>query len=161
VIVSTSVLRRTLGLMVIGVTLTACGGTPGTHNATGGRTTTSTSAFRPYPGVDPGHIVPAGPGPTTLPTEDAITPIYPQFNTGQQVVITAHGFEPHQLNATTGEAVVWTNVSGVPQRVVISEEHVRSPTIPPGAQFVWTWKLGGNINVQTASGFVSNIYYQD
>jgi hypothetical protein len=153
--------RRTLALAVIGATLTACGGNAGTHDGAGRPTTTTTAASKPYPGVDPGHIVPAGPGPTTLPTEDAVTPIYPQFNTGQQVVITAHGFEPHQLNATTGQPVVWTNVSGVPQRIVISEEHVRSPLIPPGAQFVWTWKLGGNINVETASGFISNIYYQD
>jgi plastocyanin len=105
-------------------------------------------------------LVPAPPGPTTTPTEDPRYPIYPGFNTGQQALITAHGFEPAQLDSITGQAVVWTNVSGVPQRVIISGEGVRSPTIPPGAQFVWTWRSGGNINVRSASGFSQNINYQ-
>ena len=97
---------------------------------------------------------------TTTPREDPQYPIYENFNTGQQALITAHGFEPAQLDATSDQAVVWTNVSGVAQRVLITQEGVRSPTIPPGAQFVWTWKGGGNINVQTASGFRQNLYYQ-
>ncbi len=148
---------------VAGLVMTACGGTPTPHGQAGGgagTTTTSTAPNSPYPGVDPGHVVAAPPGTTTTPTEDAKYPIYQGFNTGQQALITAHGFWPAQLNAITDQAVVWTNVSGVPQQVVISQERVRSATIPPGAQFVWTWKSGGNINVRSASGFSENLYFQ-
>jgi plastocyanin len=155
--------RRVVFLVVVvaGLALAACGGTATPHNqASGGTSPSSTSALSPYPGVDPGHVVPAPPGPTTTPTEDARYPIYKGFNTGQQALITAHGFEPEQLNAITGQAVVWTNMSGSPQQVVITQEGVRSPTIPPGAQFVWTWKSGGNINVRSASGFSQSLYYQ-
>jgi len=153
-----------LGPAVIaaGLAFAACGGaaTPRNDAAGGATTTSSTVANSPYPGVDPGHVVPAPPGTTTTPTEDAKYPIYPGFNTGQEALITAHGFWPAQLNAITGQAVVWTNVSGKPQQVLISQERVRSATIPPGAQFVWTWNSGGNINVRSASGFTENLLYQ-
>ena len=153
--------RLVLVVLVAALALAACGGTTTSHNQSSDRTTPpSIAPPSPYPGVDPGHLVPAAPGPTTTPTEDAHYPIYKGFNTGQQSLITAHGLEPAQLNATTGQAVVWTNVSGVPQRVIISQEGVRSPTIPPGAQFVWTWNSGGNINVRSASGFSQLLYYQ-
>lgn len=155
--------RRPLVFVVVvsALTLAACGGTPTSAKDSGNETTTSsTSAPSPYPGVDPGHLVPTPPGPTTVPTEQPTVPVYPGFNTGQQALITAHGFEPKQLDALTDQPVVWTNVSGAPQRVLISQENVRSPVIPPGAQFVWTWKSGGNINVQSASGFSQSLYYQ-
>jgi hypothetical protein len=104
------------------------------------------------PTVDPGHIVPAPPGPTTMPTEDPITPIRTGFDTGQQAVITAHGFEPAELGAIIGKPVVWTNLSGTTQRITL-QGIVTSPLIPPGAQYVWTPNFGGSIAYRSASGF--------
>jgi plastocyanin len=157
--------RRSIAVVSVlaGLALAGCGGAPSVHQSTGTTTTSSPSSTvpsSPYPGVDPGHVVPAPAETTTTPREDPQYPIYQNFNTGQQALITAHGFEPSQLDATSGQAVVWTNVSGVAQRVLINQEGVRSAPIAPGAQFVWTWKGGGNINVQSASGFHQSVYYQ-
>jgi len=80
-----------------------------------------------------------------------VTPIRADFDTGQQVVITRHGFEPAQLSATIGQPVVWTNVSGVSQEITIVGL-IHSPPIPPGAQFVWTPNFGGSIAYRSASG---------
>jgi plastocyanin len=156
-------------LLVAGLALAACGATPA-HPGHPGHASTTTTASSPATsasepksenaGVDPGHLVPAGPGPTTMPTEDPITPIRSGFDTGQQVAITAHGFEPLQLSATPGEAIVWTNVSGVPQTVVIGEASVRSPTIPPGAQFVWKPNFGGYIGYTSEAGFRATLIVQ-
>jgi hypothetical protein len=158
--------KRPIVLVAVlaGLALAGCGGGSSPRASTSSTTTSpassSTVAAAPYPGVDPGHLVPAPAETTTTPREDAQYPIYQNFNTGQQAIITAHGLEPAQLDATSGQAVVWTNVSGAAQRILIKQEGVRSPPIAPGAQFVWTWKGGGNINVEAASGFHQNLYYQ-
>lgn len=146
-----------IAVVVAVSTLAACGmaqGQSGTKlapttsaPATSGPSTTTMTATT----VDPGYIVPAPPGPTTLPTEDAVTPIRPDFDTGQQVVITAHGFEPLQLSATIGQPVVWTNASGSTQQISIVGL-LRSPRIPPGAQFVWRPTFGGSIAYRSGSG---------
>jgi len=88
-----------------------------------------------------------------MPTEDAVTPIHTDFDTGQQVAITATAFEPKLLGSTADEPVVWTNVSGKPAQVIIPSLSVRSPVIPPGAQFEWTPKEGGVIGYVSGSGF--------
>ena len=149
-------------VIVTGLALAGCGAaTPTPHRqSAGGATTTSSTVPTSPTRRRPWARGPCPPGTTTTPTEDTKYPIYQGFNTGQRALITAHGFWPAQLNATTGQAVVWTNVSGVPQQVVISQERVRSQTIPPGAQFVWTWNSGGNINVRSASGFSENLFFQ-
>jgi plastocyanin len=145
-----------IAVSVLASTLAGCGKTeaksatppaPATSTTTKTTTTTTKTATT----IDPGHVVPAAPGPTTLPTEDAITPIRQDFDTGQQVVITAHGFEPLELSATIGQPVVWTNISGMTQQITIVGL-IRSPRIPPGAQFVWTPNFGGSIAYHSATG---------
>jgi hypothetical protein len=153
-------------LLAMVAALAACGG-PSSGAANAGSTTTTTT--RPGSGattttclscIDPGHLVPAKPGPTTMPTEDAITPIHSVFNTGQQIAITPSGFEPKELGSTAGQGVVWSNVSGVTQQVIIPSIGVRSQPIPPGAQFVWTPKTGGVIGYTSASGFKAQLDVQ-
>jgi ABC-type transport system substrate-binding protein len=142
-------------MTVAGTVLAACGATP---SRTATATSTSTTGSVRIPSgvtpatIDPGHIVPAPPGPTTLPTEDPITPIRPDFDTGQQAIITSHGFEPLQLSGSKNQQVVWTNVSGSTQRIIITGGPT-SPPIPPGAQYVWMPNSGGSIAYRSVSGF--------
>jgi hypothetical protein len=124
------------------------------------KTTTSLPGVgRRQPGVDPGHIVAAPSTSTTTPVEDPAkpVPIGPQSAVGQQVVITKAAFVPQQLNALEGKSVVWTNESGTPQVVSILGLGVRSPEIPPGAQFVWTPPAGGTLNVRSDSGSAGSL----
>ena len=135
------------------IVLGACGATPPRTSAPPSTSTTGSRPSGVTPAtVDPGHIVPAPPGPTTLPTEDPVTPIRPDFDTGQQVIITSHGFEPLQLSGDKAKQVVWTNVSGSTQRITIVGGPA-SPPIPPGAQYVWMPDSGGSIAYRSASGF--------
>jgi hypothetical protein len=140
---------------VAATVLDACGATPARTAAPPSTSTTgsqrSPSGVTPAT-VAPGHIVPAPPGPTTLPTEDPITPIRPDFDTGQQAIITSHGFEPLQLSGAKDQQVVWTNVSGSTQRITIVGGPT-SPLIPTGAQYVWMPNSGGSIAYRSASGF--------
>ena len=146
------------GVVLVALAATVLGGCGGTPARTAVPPSSSTTESVPSPRgvtpatVDPGHIVPAPPGPTTLPTEDPITPIRPDFDTGQQVIITSHGFEPLQLSGAKTEQVVWTNVSGSTQRITIIGGPT-SPAIPPGAQYVWMPNAGGSIAYRSASGF--------
>ena len=45
---------------------------------------------------------------------------------------------PQTLEANVAAPVVWTNLSGTPQRVVFIDFAVDSGTIPVGGTFTWT-----------------------
>lgn len=162
--------RGRLGVLAVGVAVMSAliGGcattsdhSDGSRASTPSPTTSrpSTTTLTPTT-VDPGHLVPAAPGPTTLPTEDPVTPVRQDFDTGQQVVIAKSGFEPKRLSASIGEPVVWTNDSGVTQTVTVVGLSVHSPLIPPGAQFVWTPNFGGSIAYRSGSGFQALLILQ-
>jgi hypothetical protein len=126
--------------------------------ATAGRTTSSTRATGQgitAPTVDPGHVVaPVVGSSTTVPREVPARPINPVVDAGQEIVITPHGFEPAQLYATDTEPVVWTNLSGAPQKITFLALPVRSGVIPVGGQFVWDADGAGlTVAYSSASGF--------
>jgi hypothetical protein len=54
------------------------------------------------------------------------------------IIITANGCMPQTLEANVSYPVVWTNLSGKPQRVVFQHFAVDSGTIPPGGTFTWS-----------------------
>jgi hypothetical protein len=123
--------------------VSACGGSPaptGSHSTPPG-TASSTSAAADKvttPTVDPGHVVvPVAGISTTVPREVPDRPINPVIDAGQQIVITAQGFEPKRLDASDALPVMWTNLSNAPQQLVFVALPVRSKVIPVGGQFVW------------------------
>jgi hypothetical protein len=162
-----------IAVATIAVSAAACGG--GTTGASSGAShptsaeqdTTSTGAsgdaalptgFRPgppYPGVDHGHLVPASATPTTVPVEipSHPLPIASSSTLGQQILIKKKAFVPETLYATIGRALVWTNESGAPTKIQIYNYRINSPTIAPGAQFVWTPPLGGVLSIRGTPNF--------
>lgn len=117
--------------------------------------TAASSHGTEQPAMDPGHVVPPIAGSsTTTPREVPARPINPVVDAGQQIVITSHGFDPARLYADDSTPVVWTNLSGVPQRVDFVAFPVHSAVIPAGGQFVWTPDGAGlSIAYRSASGF--------
>jgi hypothetical protein len=87
-------------------------------------------------GLGTGSIGPANPT-TTLPNERGQT-IRPLFGVGQNVIISAQGCLPQDLEANVSAPVVWTNLSGKPQRIVFKNFPVDSGTIPAGGTFSWS-----------------------
>ena len=142
---------RLLSVIVgVGVLAAACGGPASSASGQGTSpsiskppsTSTPPSTSAPHgvtvPTYGQGHVVPAPVGvSTTVPREVPGRPIDPVLDAGQQVVITARAFEPEQLNAVDDLPVVWTNLSGVDQRISFNAIPVRSGVIPPGGQYVW------------------------
>jgi hypothetical protein len=105
--------------------------------------------------MDPGHVVlPVAGTSTTVPREVPGRPIDPVVDAGQQIVITAQGFEPARLYANDSVSVVWTNLSGTPQTVSFVAFPIHSAVIPVGGQFVWT-PSGAALTMayRSASGF--------
>jgi hypothetical protein len=74
---------------------------------------------------------------TTLPNERG-NPIPAAFAPGQNIIISKTGCMPQTLEANVSAPVVWTNLSGTPQRVVFIDFAVDSGTIPVGGTFTWT-----------------------
>ena len=68
----------------------------------------------------------------------ALKSIDPNFDFGQNVVITPHGFRPAWLVSLVGEPIVWWNQSGRPQSVVFDHQGLHSPVIPPGGSYRYT-----------------------
>jgi hypothetical protein len=128
------------------VSLAACGSSPG--HPSGAATASSTSTTMPKATTTPSTGVPAkigfgsgsvGPADptTTLPNERGRA-IAPDFGAGQNIIISPTGFEPATLEASVAAPVVWTNLSGKPQRIVFTNFSVDSGTIPPGGTFTWS-----------------------
>lgn len=157
-----------IAVVCVGASTAACsaGSSGANHPSSPPRTTTTVgnegsalpAGFRvgaPYPGVDHGHVVPASSTSTTVPVEipSHPLPIASTSTLGQQILIHKTAFVPQTLYADSGEALVWTNESGAPTRVQIYNYRITSPTIPPGAQFVWTPPSGGVLSIRGTPNF--------
>lgn len=106
-------------------------------------------------------IVPAPDGTTTVPTERGTRPIDPIVDAGQQILITSHGLVPQHIFSLVTEKVTWTNLSGTVQNIVFDYVPVRSPAIPPGAQYVWTPSTAIEIAYRTTSGMKGVLTLQE
>jgi hypothetical protein len=124
------------------VGLAACGGSPSSKQGSVSSTSTAGSGANASGGAPlnvtygTGSVGPSDPS-TTLPNERG-RPIPPQFGAGQNILITSKGFEPQTLEANVSAPVVWTNLSGRPQRIIFVNFPVDSGTIPPGGTFTWS-----------------------
>jgi hypothetical protein len=139
---------RFVGMLVLAmgllVSLAACGSTPSRSGASATTSTTTPKASTTKPTTDAptnisfgtGSVGPADPT-TTVPNERGRT-IAPDFEAGQNVIITSTGFEPSTLEANVAAPVVWTNLSGRPQRIIFINFAVDSGTVPPGGTFTWS-----------------------
>jgi hypothetical protein len=126
-------------LVGLGTLVAACGGPASSASGAGSTTTSEPGHTVTVPTMDPGHVVlPVAGTSTTVPREVQARPINPVVDSGQQIVITAQGFEPARLYANDHVPVVWTNLSGTPQTVSFVAFPIRSAVIPVGGQFVWT-----------------------
>ena len=127
-------------LAIVALVCVACGSgtTPSSDPASAApSSTTRPRVTVPTTTLDPGQVVGAPSTPTTVPHERGTRPISPVVDNGQQIIITAGGFSPHQLFADVADPVTWTNLSGKTQQLVFTVLPVKSPPIPAGAQFVW------------------------
>lgn len=74
---------------------------------------------------------------TTVPNERGNT-ITPVLAPGQNIIIASSGCKPQTLEASVTAPVVWTNLSGKPQRVIFVGFPIDSGTIPAGGTFTWS-----------------------
>jgi hypothetical protein len=132
--------------LVAGLGLAACGGAanPPRDPSASRSTTSSTISRSSASAVNKPTRVKFGSGsvgpsdPTTTVPQDLGRPVQPNFGAGTNIIITAAGCTPQTLEANVTSPVVWTNLSGKPQRVVFQSFAVDSGTIPPGGTFTWT-----------------------
>lgn len=79
------------------------------------------------------------PDPTTTVPNERGNPIEPILSPGQNIIISSSsGCMPETLEANVSAPVVWTNLSGKPQRVVFESFPIDSGTIPAGGTFTWS-----------------------
>jgi hypothetical protein len=146
--------RRVATLAVVGfsiVGLASCGSSGATpsgqaaqsHQASGnGRVTNSTSSGSSA--VDKPTKISFGtgsigqPDPTTTIPNERGNAIPNVLAPGQNIIISKTGCMPQTLEANVSAPVVWTNLSGTPQRVVFANFGVDSGTIPVGGTFTWS-----------------------
>jgi hypothetical protein len=130
-----------------GLGLAACGsgGNP-PSSSDASRTTTTASSRSSASAVDKPTRVGLGSGsigqadPTTTVPQDFGRAIPPEFAAGSNAIITSAGCMPQTLEANVTSPVVWTNLSGKPQRLIFLTVPVDSGTIPPGGTFTWSTK---------------------
>jgi len=162
-------------MFVVGAALTvslgACGSTAKNSSSTNGSGTTSTavgsttrSTGSPtsttekvaLTGPTVGEIqgsktVTIGDKTVTVPT-DGGKPINASVDDGQQIVISASGFLPARLYSNPGKAIVWTNLTGQPQRISFDAFAVTSPLIVPGGSWSWKTQNSESIAYRSDSG---------
>lgn len=97
------------------------------------------------------HVVVRGKD-VAVPTEIGTTPIAPDIDDGQQIIISAGGFLPARLFSTPKVPVTWTNLTDQTQQVIFDYLPVKSPPIAPGASFSWTSQSSQSIAYHTSSG---------
>jgi len=120
--------------------LAACSSSPTTRSGNGPTTSSSgqiSAVDKPTKvHFGTGSIAQADPT-TTVPNErgNTITPI---LAPGQNIIISSTGCKPQTLEASVTAPVVWTNLSGKPQRVIFENFPVDSGTIPVGGTFTWS-----------------------
>jgi hypothetical protein len=131
--------RRAALLLLSGVALAfaACSSTPSAPAADQGHTSGISAVGKPMKvQFGTGSIAQADPT-TTLPNErgNAIPSI---LAPGQNIIISSSGCKPQTLEASVTAPVVWTNLTGKPQRVIFENFPVDSGTIPAGGTFTWS-----------------------
>ena len=84
---------------------------------------------------------------TTVPNERGNT-ITPVLAPGQNIIIASSGCKPQTLEASVTAPVVWTNLSGKPQRVIFVGFPIDSGTIPVGGTFTWSTQGRGRDGIQ-------------
>ncbi len=87
-----------------------------------------------------------------VPTEIGTTPIAPNIDDGQQIIISAGGLLPARLFSDPKIPVTWTNLTDQTEQVIFEYLPVTSPPIPPGGSFSWTSPSSQSIAYRTASG---------
>ena len=137
-----------------GTTTTTVASTQGT-----GSTTTSTTEKAALSGpsvaaIDSSKTVVVAGRTVSVPT-DGGKPINPQVDDGQQIVISASGFLPARLYSNPGQAIVWTNLTDQPQRVMFDAFPVTSPVIAPGSTWSWKTQDSESIAYRSASGLTA------
>jgi hypothetical protein len=127
-----------LGAMALGVGLVLAGCSTNTAASTSSTTTTPSTALITTTTV--GYVaryVSVGGHRVLLPTEEHHEPITAYSGFGQNVVITAKGFEPSKLYASSKAPVVFTNLTDLTQEVVFYHfpTVANSGPIPPGESY--------------------------
>jgi hypothetical protein len=121
--------------------LAACSSSPSTTVTGHGQTSTSLvheSATDAPMKVKFGTGSIGQPDPTTTVPNERGNTIPSILAPGQNIIISSAGCKPQTLEASVTEPVVWTNLSGKPQRVVFINFPVDSGTIPAGGTFTWS-----------------------
>lgn len=120
--------------------LAACGGSSGSTSqqstTTSGPPARSALHAKTDIGYGSGTIGPSNPT-TTVPL-NGNRPIPTIFGAGQNVIISKQGCVPQTIEASVTAPVVWTNLSGEPQRIIFEHFPVDSGTIPVGGTFTWS-----------------------
>jgi hypothetical protein len=130
-----------LAVAAVAVSLAACSSSP---SATAGGSSHSSTPSTGVSAVDKPMKVTFGTGSigqpdptTTVPNERGNT-IPPVLAPGQNIIIASSGCKPQTLEASVTAPVVWTNLSGKPQRVIFVGFPIDSGTIPVGGTFTWS-----------------------
>jgi hypothetical protein len=138
---------------------TGCGSSSdsGAQGTLPGSTTTTRAAGRHLTGPSAATIrqstqVVVGGKEVAVPTEIGTTPIAPQIDDGQQIIISAAGLLPARLFSDPKIPVTWTNLTDQPQQVIFDYLPVKSPVIAPGGTFSYTSLSSESIAYHTASG---------
>ena len=95
------------------------------------------------------------PGPTLEPARTSPAParsIDPNFDWGQRISITAHGFVPKELVAKVDRPITWVNRTSHSQRIVFSNAAGHSGPIAPGKTYSYTSKATVSIAYRSAGG---------
>lgn len=137
-----------------GTSTTAVASTQGTGSSTTS-TTEKVALSGPSVGeIDSSKTVVVGGRTVEVPT-DGGKAINPQVDDGQQIVISASGLLPARLYSDPGEAIVWTNLTDQPQRIMFDAFAVTSPVIAPGSSWSWKTQDSESIAYRSASGLTA------
>ncbi len=132
-----------LAVSAAGLVLAACSSSPNsTATDQGNGETSSSSAHESATNAPMKVQFGAGsigqPDPTTTVPNERGNTIPSILAPGQNIIISSAGCKPQTLEASVTAPVVWTNLSGRPQRVTFINFPVDSGTIPAGGTFTWS-----------------------
>jgi hypothetical protein len=158
---------RAIGLVFVSVLLVlglaACGASPqdkaksATPSSSPSSTSTTLSVDAPTRVSFGSGSVGAPDTTTTVPTDIGGPTIPPGFAAGQNVIIKSSGFWPETLEANVSAPVVWTNLSGRPQRIIFVNFPIDSGTIPVGGTFTWSTRSALDMEYRSTTGFVGTL----
>lgn len=130
-----------LTVSAVAVSLAACSSAPSVTAGGSGHASTTVARIS---AVDKPMRVTFGtgsigqPDPTTTVPNERGNVIPPVLAPGQNIIISSSGCKPQTLEASVTAPVVWTNLSGKPQRVIFVGFPIDSGTIPAGGTFTWS-----------------------